>query len=155
MPTAILCTTLAVLIILAFVRRDLKRAKQRRMKEERRRKRELRRLEITQAADERSVKINDTIHRAIRRERAEASASISTWDPLFERAARFIVEQGYASSQLLTQTFAIPDDHAVRLIAAFERCGIVGSAEAMGLRPVRIRSQATLDDVIIDELVRS
>ena len=151
----IVLTILAVLVVWAFVRRELKRAKKRRSDAVRHESRERRRAEMARLEHEQKNRVHGAIANAARREQVEAAQSSAACDPLFETAARFAVEQGYISTGLLMQTYAIPLEQAILLIAAFERAGIVGLVETQGLRAVRVKSQRILDEIILDLLVGS
>ena len=69
-------------------------------------------------------------------------------DPLFEDAARLIVQSQEGSTSLIQRKFAIGYNRAGRLMDQLEKAGIVGEAHGSRPREVLIVDEMSLENLL-------
>ncbi len=69
-------------------------------------------------------------------------------DPMFEDAARLIVQSGSGSTSLIQRKFSIGYNRAGRLMDLMERAGVVGAAHGSKPREVLIQDEASLEALL-------
>ncbi|HYM35691.1 MAG TPA: DNA translocase FtsK, partial [Steroidobacteraceae bacterium] len=69
-------------------------------------------------------------------------------DPMFEEAARCVVQYGQASTSMLQRRLKIGYSRAARIVDELERAAIVGPADGAKAREVLIESEAALDVIL-------
>lgn len=75
-------------------------------------------------------------------------ADVSTWDPLFEQAARTIVNTQQGSTSMIQRQYSIGYNRAGRLMDQLEKAGIVGPAHGSKPREVLFADEAALENRI-------
>ena len=70
---------------------------------------------------------------------------ISSWDPLFEQAARTIVNTQQGSTSMIQRQYSIGYNRAGRLMDQLEKAGIVGPAHGSKPREVLFADESSLD----------
>ena len=68
-------------------------------------------------------------------------------DPMFEDAARLIVQSGSGSTSLIQRKFSIGYNRAGRLMDLMERAGVVGQAHGSKPREVLIQDEMSLEQL--------
>jgi S-DNA-T family DNA segregation ATPase FtsK/SpoIIIE len=68
-------------------------------------------------------------------------------DPLFEDAARLIIQSQEGSTSLIQRKFAIGYNRAGRLMDQLEKAGIVGAAHGSKPREVFIQDEVSLENL--------
>jgi len=68
----------------------------------------------------------------------EENNKIEEIDPLYEKALSLIIKEKKVSTSFLQRHFAIGYNRAARIVDAFEKKGIVSSANSMGRREVLV-----------------
>ena len=71
-----------------------------------------------------------------------------TIDPLFDEAARAIVQSQQGSTSMIQRRFSIGYNRAGRLMDQLEKAGVVGSAQGSKPREVLIIDENSLDSLI-------
>lgn len=79
---------------------------------------------------------------------AAGSADVSSWDPLFEQAARTIVNTQQGSTSMIQRQYSIGYNRAGRLMDQLEKAGIVGPAHGSKPREVLFADEASLENRI-------
>ncbi len=69
-------------------------------------------------------------------------------DPMFEDAARCVVQHGQASTSMLQRRLKVGYSRAARIVDELERMGIVGPADGAKAREVRIETESELDVIL-------
>ena len=69
-------------------------------------------------------------------------------DPMFEDAARLIVQSGSGSTSLIQRKFSIGYNRAGRLMDLMEKAGVVGAAHGSKPREVLIQDEFSLDQLL-------
>ena len=70
-------------------------------------------------------------------------------DPMFEDAARLIVQSGSGSTSLIQRKFSIGYNRAGRLMDLMEKAGVVGAAHGSKPREVLIQDEMSLEQLLI------
>ena len=70
-------------------------------------------------------------------------------DPLFEDAARLIVQSQEGSTSLIQRKFAIGYNRAGRLMDQLEKAGIVGAVHGSKPREVLIMDETSLENLLL------
>ena len=76
------------------------------------------------------------------------STDVSSWDPLFEQAARTIVNTQQGSTSMIQRQYSIGYNRAGRLMDQLEKAGIVGPAHGSKPREVLIMDEMALENRI-------
>ena len=71
-------------------------------------------------------------------------------DPLFEDAARLIVQSQIGSTSLLQRRMKLGYNRAGRLMDQLETAGIVGSSQGSKARDVLIKTESELDQFLVN-----
>jgi S-DNA-T family DNA segregation ATPase FtsK/SpoIIIE len=69
-------------------------------------------------------------------------------DPLFEEAARLIIQSQEGSTSLIQRKFAIGYNRAERLMEQLEKAGVVGAAHGGKPREVFIMDEISLENLL-------
>ena len=69
-------------------------------------------------------------------------------DPMFEDAARLIVQSGSGSTSLIQRKFSIGYNRAGRLMDLMEKAGVVGAAHGSKPREVLIQDEMSLEQLL-------
>ena len=69
-------------------------------------------------------------------------------DPMFEDAARLIVQSGSGSTSLIQRKFSIGYNRAGRLMDLMEKAGVVGAAHGSKPREVLIQDEMSLEALL-------
>jgi S-DNA-T family DNA segregation ATPase FtsK/SpoIIIE len=77
-----------------------------------------------------------------------ADVDLSHLDPMFEDAARLIVQSGSGSTSLIQRKFSIGYNRAGRLMDLMERAGVVGAAHGSKPREVLIQDEMSLEQLL-------
>ena len=76
-----------------------------------------------------------------------ADVDLTHLDPMFEDAARLIVQSGSGSTSLIQRKFSIGYNRAGRLMDLMERAGVVGQAHGSKPREVLIQDEMSLEQL--------
>ena len=77
-----------------------------------------------------------------------SDVDLSHLDPMFEDAARLIVQSGSGSTSLIQRKFSIGYNRAGRLMDLLEKAGIVGAAHGSKPREVLIQDEMSLEQLL-------
>ena len=77
-----------------------------------------------------------------------ADVDLTHLDPMFEDAARLIVQSGSGSTSLIQRKFSIGYNRAGRLMDLMERAGVVGAAHGSKPREVLIQDEMSLEALL-------
>ncbi|HET9136036.1 MAG TPA: DNA translocase FtsK, partial [Candidatus Kapabacteria bacterium] len=69
-------------------------------------------------------------------------------DPMFEDAARCVVQHGQASTSMLQRRLKVGYSRAARIVDELERHGIVGAADGAKAREVLVETESELDVIL-------
>ena len=78
----------------------------------------------------------------------ENDADLSHLDPMFEDAARLIVQSNSGSTSLIQRKFSIGYNRAGRLMDQLEKAGVVGQAHGSKPREVLIQDELSLENLL-------
>jgi len=79
---------------------------------------------------------------------SSADVDLNHLDPMFEDAARLIVQSGSGSTSLIQRKFSIGYNRAGRLMDLMEKAGVVGQAHGSKPREVLIQDEMSLDQLL-------
>lgn len=79
---------------------------------------------------------------------SSAEVDLSHLDPMFEDAARLIVQSGSGSTSLIQRKFSIGYNRAGRLMDLMEKAGVVGAAHGSKPREVLIQDEMSLEQLL-------
>ncbi|MBQ9672355.1 MAG: DNA translocase FtsK 4TM domain-containing protein [Prevotella sp.] len=77
-----------------------------------------------------------------------SDVDLSHLDPMFEDAARLIVQSGSGSTSLIQRKFSIGYNRAGRLMDLMEKAGVVGAAHGSKPREVLIQDEMSLEQLL-------
>ena len=77
-----------------------------------------------------------------------SDVDLSHLDPIFEDAARLIVQSGSGSTSLIQRKFSIGYNRAGRLMDLLEKAGVVGQAHGAKPREVLIQDEMSLEQLL-------
>jgi S-DNA-T family DNA segregation ATPase FtsK/SpoIIIE len=77
-----------------------------------------------------------------------SDVDLSHLDPMFEDAARLIVQSGSGSTSLIQRKFSIGYNRAGRLMDLMEKAGVVGAAHGSKPREVLIQDELSLEQLL-------
>ena len=77
-----------------------------------------------------------------------ADVDLTHLDPMFEDAARLIVQSGSGSTSLIQRKFSIGYNRAGRLMDLMEKAGVVGAAHGSKPREVLIQDELSLEQLL-------
>jgi len=77
-----------------------------------------------------------------------SDVDLSHLDPMFEEAARLIVQSGSGSTSLIQRKFSIGYNRAGRLMDLMEKAGVVGQAHGSKPREVLIQDELSLEQLL-------
>ena len=77
-----------------------------------------------------------------------AEVDLTHLDPMFEDAARLIVQSGSGSTSLIQRKFSIGYNRAGRLMDLMEKAGVVGAAHGSKPREVLIQDELSLEQLL-------
>ena len=83
-------------------------------------------------------------------ELAYTSSNDDELDPLFEEAARIVVQTGQGSTSMIQRKLKLGYNRAERLIDQLEAAGIVGPFTGSKSREVKVTSEAALEQILRD-----
>ena len=79
---------------------------------------------------------------------SSADVDLNHLDPMFEDAARLIVQSGSGSTSLIQRKFSIGYNRAGRLMDLMEKAGVVGQAHGSKPREVLIQDEMSLEQLL-------
>ncbi len=79
---------------------------------------------------------------------SSAEVDLTHLDPMFEDAARLIVQSGSGSTSLIQRKFSIGYNRAGRLMDLMEKAGVVGAAHGSKPREVLIQDEMSLEQLL-------